>query len=85
MTSAKYDSLNVKAEERFTKGLTFLATYTGSKNEDSTWRAGSNFLNASQRSPQDIYDLAVECSRSVIDIPRNAYAAGELSEIHLAW
>ena len=75
MTSAKYDSLNEKAQKRFTKGLTFLATYTGSKNEDSTWGAGSNFLNASQRSPQDIYDLAAECSRSVIDILHRFTAA----------
>lgn len=71
---AKYDSLNLKAQKRFSKGLTFLTTYTWSKNEDSTW-AASNFLNASQTSPQDVYNLGSEWSRSVIDIPHRFTAA----------
>jgi hypothetical protein len=54
--------------------LTFLTTYTWSKNEDSTW-AASNFLNASQSSPQDVYNLGAEWSRSVIDIPHR-FTAG---------
>jgi hypothetical protein len=71
---AKYDSFNVKAQKRFSKGLTFLTTYTWSKNEDSTW-AASNFLNASQTSPQDALNLGAEWSRSVIDIPHR-FTAG---------
>jgi hypothetical protein len=72
--SAEYNSLNDKAQKRFTRGLTFLATYTWSKNEDSTWGAG-NFLNASQTSPQEVYDLAAKWGRSVIDIPHRFTAA----------
>jgi len=71
---AKYDSFNVKAQKRFSKGLTFLTTYTWSKNEDSTW-AANNFLNAAQSSPQDAYNLGAEWSRSVIDIPSRFTAA----------
>lgn len=71
---AKYDSLIVKAQKQMSKGLTFLATYTWSKNEDSTW-AASNFLNASQNAPQDVYNLKPEWARSVVDIPHRFTAA----------
>src|SRR5260370_12944650 len=43
---AKYDALIIKAQKRFSHGLTFLSTSTSSKNEHSTLLA-SNFLNAS--------------------------------------
>ncbi len=65
---AKYDALIVKAQKRFSHGLTFLSTYTWSKNEDSSW-AASNFLNASKSAPQDVYNLGAEWSRSVVDLP----------------
>jgi hypothetical protein len=65
---AKYDALTLKAQKRMSGGLVFLTTYTWSKTEDSTW-AASNFLNASQTSPQDVYNLGAEWSRSVFDIP----------------
>jgi len=65
---AKYDALIIKAQKRFSHGLTFLSTYTWSKNEDSTW-AASNFLNASKSAPQDVYNLGAEWSRSVVDLP----------------
>ena len=71
---AKYDSFNIKAQKRLRNGLTFLTTYTWSKNEDSTW-AAANFLNASQTSPQDNFNLGAEWSRSVIDIPHRFTAA----------
>ncbi len=65
---AKYDALIIKAQKRFSHGLTFLSTYTWSKNEDTTW-AASNFLNASKSAPQDVYNLGAEWSRSVVDLP----------------
>ena len=65
---AKYHALIVKAQKRFSHGLTFLSTYTWSKNEDSSW-AASNFLNASKSAPQDVYNLGAEWSRSVVDLP----------------
>ncbi len=65
---AQYDALILKAQKRLGGGVTFLTTYTWSRTEDSTW-AASNFLNASQTSPQDVYNLGAEWSRSVFDIP----------------
>ncbi|HXN24764.1 MAG TPA: TonB-dependent receptor [Candidatus Dormibacteraeota bacterium] len=66
---AKYDALIIKAQKRYRQGLTFLSTYTWSKNQDSTW-AASNFLNSSPSAPQDIYNLGAEWSRSVVDLPQ---------------
>ena len=71
---AKYDALIIKAQKRFSHGLTFLSTYTWSKSEDTTW-AASNFLNASKSAPQDVYNLDAEWSRSVVDLPHRLTAA----------
>ena len=71
---AKYDALIIKAQKRFSHGLTFLSTYTWSKSEDTTW-AASNFLNASKSAPQDVYNLDAEWSRSVVDLPHRLIAA----------
>jgi hypothetical protein len=67
-SEAKYDALIIKAQKRFSHGLTFLSTYTWSKNMDSTW-AASNFLNSSRSAPQDVYNPDAERSRSVVDQP----------------
>jgi trimeric autotransporter adhesin len=72
---AKYDALILKAQKRLGSGLMFLTTYTWSKTEDSTW-AASNFLNASQTAPQNVYNLNAEWSRSVFDIPHRFTLAG---------
>jgi hypothetical protein len=69
---AQYDSLIMKAQKRFAKGLTFLSTFTWSKNLDNTFGAGgSNYFNTYAgstpvSSPQNVYNLAAEW----------AYAAG---------
>ncbi len=69
---AQYDSLILKAQKRFAKGLTFLSTFTWSKNMDNTFGAGgSNYFNTyagstPPASPQNVYNLAAEW----------AYAAG---------
>src|SRR5258708_21847528 len=57
-----------KAQKRLGGGVAFLTAYSWSRTEDSTW-AASNFLNASQTYPQDVYNPGAEWSRSVFDIP----------------
>jgi hypothetical protein len=69
---AQYDSMIMKGQKRFAKGLTFLATFTWSKNMDNTFGAGgSNYFNTYSGSTpsanaQNVYNLAAEW----------AYAAG---------
>ncbi|MDQ6707907.1 MAG: TonB-dependent receptor, partial [Acidobacteriota bacterium] len=67
---ARYDSLVVKAQKRFTQGLTFLAAWTYSRNTDSSFGTG-NFLTSSVASgqPQNAYDINAEYSRSIVDAP----------------
>ncbi|HWZ33918.1 MAG TPA: TonB-dependent receptor [Bryobacteraceae bacterium] len=63
---AQYDSLIMKAQKRMSKGLTFLSTFTWSKNMDNTFGAGgSNYFNTYAGStpssnPQNVYNLAAE-------------------------
>jgi trimeric autotransporter adhesin len=63
---AQYDSMIVKAQKRLSKGLTFLATFTWSKNEDNLFGSGgSNYWNTYSGStppayPQNVYNLAGE-------------------------
>ncbi len=64
-----YNSLAVKVQKRFSKGLTVLAAFTWASNWDNLWGAGST-LNPGNNGPQDIYNLAPEYSRSVNDIPK---------------
>lgn len=67
---ARYDSLVVKAQKRFSQGLTFLAAWTYSRNTDSSFGTG-NFLNNNPSSgqPQNAYDIGAEYSRSIVDTP----------------
>ncbi|HWE50067.1 MAG TPA: TonB-dependent receptor [Bryobacteraceae bacterium] len=65
-SKAQYDSMIVKAQKRLSKGLTFLSTFTWSKNEDNEWGSGgSNAFNTFSGStppsqPQNYYNLAAE-------------------------
>ncbi|MDQ6699903.1 MAG: TonB-dependent receptor [Acidobacteriota bacterium] len=67
---ARYDSLIVKTQKRFAQGLTFLATWTYSRNRDSSFGT-SNFLNnrVGSAQPQNVYDLESEYSRAIVDAP----------------
>ena len=69
---AQYDSLVMKAQKRFTKGLTFLSTFTWSKNYDNEFgSAGSNYFNdtAPPAYPQNVYNLAAEWALASSDVP----------------
>jgi trimeric autotransporter adhesin len=72
---AQYDSMVVKLQKRLSKGLTFLSTFTWSKNLDNAWgSAGSNYFNTFAGStpasePQNAYNLAAEWALASADVP----------------
>jgi hypothetical protein len=60
----------IKAQKRFSHGLTFLSTLTWSKNMDeSSGGVGSSLNSGAQGAPQNPYNLAAEYSLSNIDTP----------------
>ncbi|MFL6465466.1 MAG: carboxypeptidase regulatory-like domain-containing protein [Bryobacteraceae bacterium] len=67
-SSARYNSMIVKAQKRLSAGLTFLSAFTWSKNMDNEFGSG-NFFSGSSGSPQDAYNLAAEYSLAVTDTP----------------
>jgi len=75
-----YNSLNVKVQKRFNRGVTVLAAYTWSSNWDNIWGAygSSNSLNSGNNGPQDIYNLSKEYARATNDIPNRLSIAGTL-------
>ena len=67
---ARYDAMIVKAQKRYSAGITFLTTLTWSRNTDgSIGGAGNGTLNAGGGGPQNPYDLGAEYSRSNFDTP----------------
>jgi len=67
---ASYNSAVVKAQKRFSKGLTFLSALTWSKNMDETDNPAGNSLNGgAQGAPQNPYNIAAEYSLSNFDTP----------------
>ncbi|MCU1262169.1 MAG: TonB-dependent receptor, partial [Bryobacterales bacterium] len=65
---ANYNSLILKAQKRLASGVTFLSTFTWSKNMDNEFGSG-NFLSGSVTAPQDYYNLKNEYSLAVSDTP----------------
>jgi hypothetical protein len=67
---ARYDSMVVKAQKRFSKGLTFLSTLTWSRNEDESSGGPGNSLNGgNQNAPQNPYNLQAEYALANVDTP----------------
>lgn len=66
---AKYYSMILKAQKRFTDGLTFLSTFTWSRNWDESGGGAANTLNGGNLSPQNPYNMAAEYAFSNIDSP----------------
>jgi hypothetical protein len=77
---SNYNSLNVKVQKRFNRGVTLLAAYTWASNWDNIWGAygSSNSLNSGNNGPQDIYDPSKEYARATNDIPNRLSLAGTL-------
>jgi hypothetical protein len=67
-SSSSYNSVAVRAERRFSDGLTFLSTYTWSRNFDGSYETSSP-AGRSNVGPQNVYDLKAEYGRSFIDVP----------------
>ena len=67
---ATYNSMVIKAQKRFSHGLTFLSTFTWSKNMDeSSGGVGSSLNSGAQNAPQNPYNTAAEYSLSNVDTP----------------
>jgi hypothetical protein len=64
---AQYDSMVVRAQKRFSHGLTFLTVWTWSKNLDNVAGGAGNNLNSGNVSPQDPYNLDSEWGLSYLD------------------
>ncbi|HEX4228818.1 MAG TPA: TonB-dependent receptor [Bryobacteraceae bacterium] len=66
---AKYYSMVVKAQKRFSHGLTFLSSFTWSRNWDESGGGAGNTLNGGAAGPQNPYNMAAEYAFSNIDSP----------------
>lgn len=75
---SSYNSLDLKVQKRFSRGVTLLAAYTWSSNWDNIWGAygSSNALNSGNNGPQDIYNLGPEYARATNNIPNRVSFAG---------
>jgi len=74
-SASSYNSLAARVERRFSSGLTFLSTYTWSRNFDGSYETSSP-SGGSNPGPQNIYDLKSEWGRSFIDVPNRFTLAG---------
>jgi hypothetical protein len=68
---ARYDSLYVKAQKRFSHGVTFLNTVTFSRNLDASSGGAGNTLNSGAKGPQNPYNTDAEYGLSNINTPWN--------------
>jgi hypothetical protein len=72
---SSYNSLAIKLQKRFNKGLTMMATYTWASSWDNLWGASSS-LTTSSTGPQNTNNLQSERARSTTGIPRRATING---------
>jgi hypothetical protein len=67
---ATYNSMVIKAQKRLSKGLTFLSSFTWSRNMDESNNTAGNSLNGGQQgAPQNPYNVPAEYSLSNFDTP----------------
>jgi hypothetical protein len=64
---AQYDSLVLKAQKRYSAGLTFLTAYTWSKNFDRSSGGTGSDVNRGSKAPQNVYNLPAEWAPSIVD------------------
>jgi len=74
-SASSYNSLAARIERRFNNGVTFLTTYTWSRNLDGSYETSSP-SGGSNSGPQNVYDLKSEWGRSFIDVPNRFTLAG---------
>lgn len=70
---SRYNALDIKVQKQMSRGLSILATYTGSSNWDNLYGTTST-LNSSTAGLQDNFNLGAEYARSINDMP-NRFAA----------
>lgn len=66
---ARYDSFAMKAQKRFSAGLTFLSSWTWSRNYDASFGSGNTFTNIPATAPQNVYDIDAEYGLAIVDTP----------------
>ena len=74
-SASSYNSIAARIERRFSNGISFLSTYTWSRNLDGSYETSSP-SGGSNSGPQNIYDLKSEWGRSFIDVPNRYTLAG---------
>ncbi len=72
---ARYDSMVVKVQKRMSQGVTFLSTFTWSRNYDASSGGAGNTLNGGAVGPQNPYDMQAEYGLSNIDSPFRSASA----------
>jgi hypothetical protein len=72
--SARYDSFVLKAQKRMSMGLSFLSTWTWSKNYDASFGGPGNNLNTGG-GVQDSYNLDAEYALSIVHAPHRFVSA----------
>ena len=68
---ARYDSIFIKEQKRFSNGITFLNTITFSRNYDASGGGPGNTLNSGAKAPQNPYNTDAEYGLSNINTPWN--------------
>jgi hypothetical protein len=76
--NSSYNSLQIRAVQRFRKGLTFTSAYTWAKSIDMY--GGGAFANVGQQDPQNPLDLRADRGRSEHDL-RHRWASSYLYEL----
>ncbi|MBL8217378.1 MAG: hypothetical protein JNK87_42045, partial [Bryobacterales bacterium] len=66
---AQYDSMAIRVQKNMSNGLSFLTTYTLSKNFDLAGGGPGNNLNAGNSGPQDVYSFDGEWGLSYLHSP----------------
>jgi hypothetical protein len=74
-SASSYNSISARVEKHFSSRLSFLGTYTWSRNYDGSYETSSP-AGGSNSGPQNIYDLKSEWGRSFIDVPHRVTFAG---------
>ena len=74
-SASSYNSFSARVEKHFSSKLSFLGTYTWSRNNDGSYETSSPSGGANY-GPQNIYDLKAEWGRSFIDVPHRVTFAG---------
>jgi hypothetical protein len=77
---ADYDALLIKAEKRAGNGLNLLASFTWSRNRDSSFATANSIQSPGVTAPQNAYDLEAEYAHSATDTPYR-FVAGVLYDL----